>query len=156
MTAYAGQFIYAADWTDLDARLQVVEGADWITYVPTWSASGTQPASPASLTARYSYIGNRVEYQGKMTAGGSTTFGSSTWFMSLPVLASTAAVALSTPGACMILDAGTFRQPGTTILTTTDRISFIGLVAPGDVGSTRPMTWASGDELSWSIMYEPA
>lgn len=143
---------------DHDTRLAVVEGWNapgWTSYNPpslVWGASVAPVLGNGVLLGRYRRAGTSdlVIYEGLLTAGSTTTFGSGIWTMSLPFTASST---VSAVGGAMLLDSGTQRKAGICWLLTTTTIAF---VSAGDVTSTSPHTWASTDVLAWQFLFQPA
>jgi hypothetical protein len=120
-----------------------------------WIGATTNPAIVnGSITARYIQIGKLVIYSGVIVMGSSTTYGTGTWDINLPVTALNSGWSAS--GFARDNSAGTARQGvGWEASTTTLRPHDVN----GDLGAfsaTVPFTWATGDRLSWSAMYEAA
>jgi len=64
-------------------------GGGWTSYTPTWtSVSGTNPViGNGTIDAGYRRIGNVVDFWLRLTAGSTTTFGTGSYALSLPVAA---------------------------------------------------------------------
>ncbi|MEN9417123.1 MAG: hypothetical protein RI988_743 [Pseudomonadota bacterium] len=123
------------------------------TYAVTWTGATTNPAiGNGTLSGHYSKQGRRVTVNLRLVCGSTTTFGSGGWFFSLPYVPSTA-----TPqtGAASILDSGTLFYVGAvqTLTDATARCIVIPESSAAQADATRPMTWASGDELRATITY---
>jgi hypothetical protein len=83
-------------WTDgstviNNARLQAIYDAvenTWVpdTYTPAWTSSGTNPAiGNGTIAGKYICIGGKfVDFSVVITMGSSTTYGTGTYFVSLP------------------------------------------------------------------------
>lgn len=124
-----------------------------------WTAAGTAPAiGNGTILARYIQVGKFVLYTGSITMGTTTTFGTSTWFISLPVTPIASAVGNTTcPGSALLYDNSVTaaRQSGTaTIFSTTQVDFYIG--SGGVVTNVAPFTWATSDILGWTLLYEAA
>jgi hypothetical protein len=145
----AGALAKASDWTtvfptDTDA---------WLTYTPAWTASGTAPVlGNGSLVGAYGKVGRNINFRAYLTIGSTTTFGTGSYFLSLPIAC---VFGGTTPvGNATIVDvsAGTrFGRRG--VLQTTTTCTFeseAGVVT----SNLAPMTWATGDILAWSGTYE--
>jgi len=60
----------------------------WISYTPTWTATTTNPTiGNGSIVGGYRRIGDIVEFYAKIVAGSTTTYGSGSYRVSLPVTA---------------------------------------------------------------------
>jgi hypothetical protein len=60
----------------------------WISYTPTWTATTTNPViGNGSIVGGYRRIGDIVEFYAKIVAGSTTTYGSGSYRVSLPVTA---------------------------------------------------------------------
>jgi len=123
-------------------------------YAPTWASSGTQPALvDGTLTAHYLQVGKWVYYTGQLLIGASTTFGTGTYTMSLPVTSASSELYV---GACLVFDnsVSTAQNPGVARMNGTTQLRFYG--SNGQVGATAPMTFAVNDRLIWTALYEGA
>jgi hypothetical protein len=60
----------------------------WISYTPTWTASTTNPAiGNGILEGGYRRFGDLMEFWVRIVAGSTTTFGSGSYFVGLPLAA---------------------------------------------------------------------
>lgn len=60
--------------------------AGWQAFTPTWSAATTPPAlGNGTLAGRYTQVGKTVHFSIVLTAGTTTTFGTGTFRLTLPV-----------------------------------------------------------------------
>src|SRR5262249_46524474 len=58
----------------------------WTSYTPVWSSSGTQAVlNNGTLTGEFMQVGDLVLVRIVLTMGSTTTFGTSTYRLSLPV-----------------------------------------------------------------------
>lgn len=133
----------------------------WVDYVPVWTSSGTAPAlGNGTSIARYSQMGKFVVYQGKITFGSSTTFGTGTYFFSMPVTRGASAIA-GAHGIVDLLDVSTGNR-GLGVGETPTNSTFQVVVSTTYFGAqtaitnTAPWTWATGDVLLWNLIYEAA
>lgn len=129
----------------------------WSTYTPSWTSSGTAPAvGNGSITGRYAQVGKFVFCTGILTMGSTTTFGTGTWSISLPVTAATSTNGIYV-GPAYLHDNSLIaaRRTGVAAPATTTTMVFYAATA-GAVTPTVPFTWASSDKLSWTIFYEAA
>lgn len=149
----AGHIPDAEEWGSLTDSLYALSSA-WTEYPGlTWTASSVNPAIVNGLlTAHYTQVDSLVLYKGAIVMGGSTTFGTGYWILTMPVAATlgsrnvgvaalhdTSASTADRAGALELLSSTTFR-----------------VVANGRTDATTPFTWASGDILQWFIVYEAA
>lgn len=149
ISAPAGHMILAGDMDPLEA----LTGA-WTDYTPTWTAASSNPAiGNGTLAGRYMQAGKLVITTGRILAGSTTTFGSGLWKISLPVNAKDGTLHV---GAALCYDSGTEsgRRPGVAWMFDAATLRFES--NGGDVDSDTPFTWASSDQLRWSIWYEAA
>lgn len=149
----AGDIVTGEDWFTITSILSAL--TDPWTDSPTavWTASSVNPViGNGTISSHYMQAGNLVLYKGAIVAGGTTTFGTGYFIITLPVAASlgnrnTGVVTLNDSststndraGAVEFLSSTTFR-----------------IVANGQVAATVPITFASGDALRWLIVYEAA
>jgi hypothetical protein len=139
----------------LDGRLDALEPfADWAAYTLAWTSSGTAPAlGNATVVSRHRQHKKMVTVNARVTFGGTSTFGTGGWAMSLPVNAAQVAIGSAYfrdvsagasghfPGICVVdpaINAGT--------------VNFFNVAS--QVQPTVPFTWVSTDHLSFSITYE--
>lgn len=137
---------------------QKLVGSDfgaWTSYTPAWTGATTNPVlGNGTMVGSYMPIGKTIHLKGKIIMGTTTTFGSGTWFISLPVTA----VDIVGSGAVTIFDASlaTNKQGGSCNLASFTTIQFWPGTGNGPVTNTVPMTWAAADLLIWSFTYEAA
>ena len=119
-----------------------------------WTATTSNPAIvDGTIVAEYAQIGKLVIYRGRITMGASTTYGTGTWLISTPV----SMVEGSVTGTAMLLDSSLTanRRSGCAFPSgLTKWLFYAG--SGGVVDATSPFTWASGDSLTWTIIYEGA
>lgn len=131
-------------------------------YTPVWTATGVAPAlGNATVTVRYLQLGSLVHYAGQVTFGGTSTFGTGAYFFSLPVARSASAM---TRGSGMVFgydtsaNATLIGQADTTgsvsTFSTVYGATYLG--AATNLGQAAPWAWASGDTISWNLLYEAA
>ena len=122
-------------------------------YTPVWTAATSNPSlGNGSLTGRYSVRGKYVFATVRLAPGGTTTFGTGAWFFSLPFIPSSEIVYT---GAAKVLDAGTNIRTGV-VETRTDGTARCQVFIDSDIAaidSAKPMTWVSGDILTFSLPY---
>lgn len=123
-------------------------------FTPTWSSSGTQPVlGNGTLTGEYCQVGKLVFVKIVLTAGSTTTFGTSTYRFSLPVTPSLD----STLSAVVHDSSAALRWGGTVWIilasTTGDNMRIAISDGAGGVAATVPMTFANGDKIMISGWY---
>lgn len=135
-----------------DALQALVDG--WTDYTPSvnWTSAGTAPVlNNGTISARYKRIGKTVFYQGKITMGSTTTYGSANaWQVNLPANAQGLVC-----GSATIFDTDTTaNKNGASVEGNSTVLTFFSKSGP--VAATVPHTWAVGDHLSWFLVYETA
>ena len=135
-------------------------GDAWTSYTPTWTGSGSNPAiGNGSLAGAYMRAGSFVTFRIVLTMGGSTTYGTGTYSLSLPVTAG------SGVGRQLIVGNARDDSAGGDFVTygiITGGSTTVSLRAlPGTAGNalanmnpTTPFTWASADSLTICGVYE--
>jgi len=142
----------ATDWAAIIAALHALADP-WSTYNPAWTTNGTAPViGNGTLAGRFRQVGKTVDAFVKLVAGSTTTFGTGSWFLTLPV---PALAADSQVGNAKYLDATIKGWGGHCWLFSTTQL---GLYTPtaSDVTNTNPFTWGNGDSATASITYEVA
>lgn len=151
-TILAGDIPTGDDWKNVLDELTALSAA-WTAYTPVWGASGTQPVlGNGTLVGSYRRVGRTVNVNVKLTMGSTTTFGTGTYTLSLPVLAIAAVCAA---GPLYILDAGTANRSGIAINSSTSVVQMV-TSADTDVGQLVPQTFAVNDIIMFSMTYEAA
>lgn len=120
----------------------------WTSYTPVWATDSTpQPAiGNGTLSGKYAVVDNIVVAKIKFTAGTTTTFGTGGWRFTAPIAPT--GTYPGDAGAVLILDTGTAWYSTTMAVMNTTQF-YLPLVNSG-----APMTWASGDMLLATIIYE--
>lgn len=128
--------------------------AAWDTYTPAWTSSGTAPAlNNGTIAGRFIRFGKTVMFSITLTMGSTTTFGTGTYFLSLPVTAQ-ASVGTLNAGVWLNDNSGAANNAGTVNLSTS---SVVRLLSPtGIVSATAPWTWANLDIIAVNGTYEAA
>jgi hypothetical protein len=127
----------------------------WTAYTPTWGGNTTNPViGNGTLTGFYCQMGKMVSVRVRIVAGSTTTFGSGSYFVSMPVTAKTTEQPISS-GYIRDASAGINYLVIATPATTANlwlRYSD----TPTDVNETTPFTWAVNDQINLAFMYEAA
>lgn len=162
-TIVSGSKPRGADWKQVLDQIDTVTtnstaalAPGWTTYSPSWTASGSAPSiGNGTLLGRYrrGTGGDLVIAEIYWTSGSTTTYGTGTWFFSVPVTPSSAARARGV-GLLYMIDFGTQDKAG--VVKFEDATKFTGVAASGGVvTNTNPHTWATFDELHIQFHYEP-
>lgn len=132
-------------------------GGAYQTYVPSFT---NFTLGDGTVSASYTTVGKTVIYVGRVVLGTTSSMGTQP-IISLPVtsIAYTGGVTL---GCVYVQDLGTGEYDGLAIWrsTTTSHLwvkssggAYVGI---SNIQSTVPMTWTTGDNFSWSIIYQSA
>lgn len=131
----------------------------WTAFTPSWTASGAAPAiGNGTLAGRYRRTSGSdlVIVEWLWTAGSTTTFGTGTWFFSLPAAAQVSATAAARAVGCAyLLDSGTADKIGNSKCEDTTKITIVS-AATGVLSPTNPHTWAQNDSIRCMMLFEPA
>ena len=131
-------------------------GAAWETYVPAWTGSTTNPAiGNGFIEGLYCRIQKLVIVTGYIIPGSTTTYGSGTYRISLPI---TAKSSNGSMGYAAVFDAsaGYIAYSGIGSQVTTSTIEFRLGNATGIFSPTVPITLANADQLRFTLVYEAA
>lgn len=140
------------------ATINLQTGRLTTTFVPAWTGSVSNPAILNGVQGgAYLQLGDIVHATWFIVAGSTTTFGSGTYNLALPVTArSSERWALSVDA----LDAGTQHYVGTAIINggSTFEEIIVGSSATGPTtwGATTPFTFGNADRLVISGVYAAA
>ena len=135
-------------------------GDAWASYTPTWSASGTAVAiGNGTQVGGYINPGKLVIFRAKITMGSTTTYGTGSYRIALPV-----SMNASDPGRFMVtlLDSSagatyqgvTYNVSGTLAPIAADNGTAGGALA--GITPTVPFTFATSDTIEATGMYEAA
>lgn len=122
-------------------------------YTVTWTGSVSNPAiGNGTLSGRFWSFGKLVGTHIRLLIGSTTTFGSGTWFFTLPFPASPQ---FRQYGSAYVLDSGTSYYAGLVYAVGSDsrQCSIIVHGAAALVGAAVPIAWATNDELELSLIY---
>ena len=136
-------------------------GDPWTPYTPIWTCDGTAPAiGDGTLTGAYIAAGKLIHFWATLTAGTTTTYGTSNWRLSLPV--NEKPIRWTFPGNCRDVSAlNTYPMAGEWDGGTGTIVMRLWPTTAGSTwrifnGGTIPFTWAAGDLLNISGSYEAA
>lgn len=136
-------------------NLAAAIGDPWTAYVPTWTASPTNPSiGNGSLAGSYRLIGKTLHGRIALTIGSTTTAGSGAYIFGLPVAARSADAGILITSVMRDASSGDrFMRLGYKI-----NANSIALTneAGTHVSAVGPFAWATGDTLFISYTYEIA
>lgn len=153
--------------TDVDV-FRIYDGTTWIetgnkswsqawdSYTPAWTSTGTAPAlGNGTLTGFYKQVGKTVHVRIVLTLGSTSTVGTGTYRLSLPVAPKVGGMLLA-----LFKDAsaGSTRYSGTAELTlntaTGDNMRINVDSSTGTVGAAIPVVPANGDSITITGTFE--
>ncbi len=155
-TPVAGMVIFETDTVKLlvyTSSWETVWQSGWTSYTPTWTSTGTAPVkNNGTLVGSYRQAGKTVHVRIHLTMGSSTTFGTGSYSLSLPVAPKTG-LRQTIGGA--VIGSGTAWYA---IVGWTDLAAGTSIVRMahnnGAVGTTSPVTFASTNEIVLNGTYE--
>lgn len=129
----------------------------------SWTSTGSQPAlNNGTWHGEFCQINKLVIARYRVTMGSTTSYGSGTYRLALPVTASTSNIIGDIVGWGRYIEAGGLAYNGYVLLDTTARViphyltTVVGAVADTPVTRDAPYQWANGDVMQCVIMYEAA
>lgn len=128
---------------------------DWTTWSPTLvGLTSGGSIGNATVTARYRRTGDDVDAMLDIIVGSTTSFGSGTTAISLPVAAQ--ATTPSVLGSAFLLDtSAAARRVAIAVVNTTTNLLLV-MYDGTIVTNAAPWTWATGDGIRFNIKYEAA
>lgn len=149
----AGSTVVAADMNAQIKDFASGFGA-WTSYTPAWTASGSAPSlGNGTLTGSYLQVQKLVIAKAQFAAGSTSTFGTGTYYISLPVTAVSASGHIYGTGVVYDSSPAAF-YTGVVRQNTTTKLEMV--TDAGYVGQTSPITFAQNDEIRVLIVYEAA
>lgn len=145
---------------NINSATNVNMGA-WSTFVPTWTASITNPTlGNGSLTSRWCRIGRMIFWNGQLTLGSTSNGGTGVWYLSVPVTPASNGVTMIGTG--HYLQAGVNEFIGISEMHSS--LTKLGIIVKTGTSSSSgeyvtnalPVGASSSTVLLWSIMYEAA
>lgn len=121
-------------------------------YTPAWSSSGTQPALVnGTAVGKYVALGKIGWCTGLITMGSSSTYGTGTYFFSLPpgwtIASGETGIVV---GTARIIDTSlTTRYVGVVTVASTALVTISSNAATTDISATVPFTFATTDVIAW-------
>ncbi len=151
MSAFGGNFVFASD-----------VGPGWVDYAASLAltATTTNPTKGNSTYEAYYWAPTNADiviYRGRIVIGSTFSAGSGLYRISLPVTAAAVSVG-NDPDILWVLDNGTNIRVGATNILTSTTLEMHLDSAGGGLSNTGPAGagWATGDEIRWKILYQPA
>lgn len=153
---HAGEYPTGAQLEAILDQIAALTAAGWTPYTPTWTGSSSNPAiGDGAIVGAYRQVpgSDLIITTGRILIGSTTTPGSGRWIVSLPVNAAAATVG---SGSATVYDASvsTGGRPATCWFNSAADLRFMS--TGGDLGAASPLTWATGDQIRWTMLYEAA
>ena len=128
----------------------------WDSYAaitPVWRGTTTDPVvGNGSVSGRVYRSGRKLKVDVTLSCGSTTTYGVGAWYFTLPAPFAAFVSKTQATGSARVLDSGTQYYAGTVVITAGS--GQIYAFATQGFNSASPMTWATGDTLSFSIEFE--
>lgn len=132
----------------------------WASYTPTWRASIADPAiGNGAIAGRFRRLGTTAEVNVTITMGSTTTFGTGSWFVTLPpgCTGRTVTNGYQTKGAVLAIDTGVNSYPcDPYVISAGTNIQLVYGSPWAAVTATAPFTWGNGDVLTIDMSLELA
>jgi len=149
----AGAEVPGADLQTL-ADIATALTAGWSSHTPVWTATGSNPALVNGTSAgKYIRLGKLFLYQGRITAGSSTTFGTGSWLIDVPGGLSLTGTD-NARGFLWISDSSTPANNRVGFVAGASATTLALLSTGPNLSSTSPFTWATSDRIEWIVMGE--
>jgi hypothetical protein len=128
--------------------------ADWTSYTPTWTSTGTAPSlGNGILQGRYIEIGKSVIVQMFFQIGSTSTLGTGNWRFSLPVSVDVMnGNASLLPGGAYVEDAAVAAYTRSARRVSATTVTF-NSENNTELAPTNPFTWATGDFFNATFSY---
>lgn len=131
--------------------------ASWSTYTPTWGGTSNPAIGNGVLSGRYMRVGKTITANITIVMGSTTTYGSGTWTLSLPVASVFTTTTYVNLGSVSMRDtSASANSTGVAILADQTTARMVVGSSNAFVSTTAPWTWANGDTLSVTLNYEAA
>ncbi len=140
-------------------NLRVCDVTGVTTYTPTWTAQTTNPSlGNGSINGRYYRIGNVVTAFINLTMGSTTTYGSGTWWFSMPFAWKVSPWANMPIGYGRYTDVGNQHYGGPVVIGDYAKVGCMAFPAAYPaylnwVAYDVPFTWGKGDILEITFSY---
>lgn len=128
----------------------------WDSYAsvtPVWRGTTTDPVlGNGTLTGRVYRAGRKLKVDVSLSCGSTTTYGVGAWYFTLPAPFAAFVAKFQATGSARVLDSGVQYYPANVVITAgSNQIYAFGTQG---INSAAPMTWASGDTLTFSVEFE--
>jgi hypothetical protein len=143
------------------ARLNNLESGvtwTWDTYTPAWTSSGSAPAiGNGTLSGKYIQRGKWVTGQARLIIGSTSTIGTGSYRLSLPVTAAAASVTVIGSGYTSDASVDSL-WTGVVYQAATTYVNLFVTAAAGayPVGAAAPFAFATSDAIHVQFTYEAA
>ena len=141
--------------TEWNRYFRSVDAVAFGTVVPTWEATSDPAIGNGSLAGHYAERGGWATLSVDLTTGSTTTYGSGGWEFAPPDAVARPAVGEWT-GTVYANGGGVIQHGVALISDSTDYVRIYSQGGSQTWRSTVPVTWASGDMVSFSIRYRVA
>jgi hypothetical protein len=122
---------------------------EWLSWTPTWSASGTQPViGNGSMSGRYTRVGKTVHFEFILSIGSTTTIGTGSYYWNFPLTAAGYGTFVG-----KYLRSGVAYQACFGIFRDANTFQMVAHGASSQFGATVPFAWAAGDTFQVSGTY---
>jgi len=132
---------------------------EWTGFTPTWTSYGTAPSlGNGIISGRYAVIGKVLVAEYALVFGSTTSGGTGAWFFSYPATIDGPLISYAGIGSGgYAVDASTAQAWTVAVSYAVNSGTQHGLRATyagafGEVGTTVPFTFASGDNISWGVV----
>lgn len=135
-------------------------GDAWTSYTPTWTGATTNPVlGNGTIVGKYLSAGKLTAFRITLTMGSTTTYGTGQWRLTLPVAPSSArwnflAEVFDTSTASRLAGTAVYEAANSALALWSPGASAGGFDRVVSVGL--PITWATGDQVNISGVYEAA
>lgn len=121
----------------------------YMTYSPTWASSGTQPSiGNGTISGLFKLVGKEVTLYDSIIMGTTTTFGTGTYTLTVPITVQQQLV-----DASIGLDSSTGTYYSGSAFWNGSTTTFVVISSAGIWGATVPVTWASSDYIVAQYKY---
>ena len=132
-------------------------GAAWETWTPTWTGSTTNPAiGNGFIGGSYCRINKTVIADGYIIAGSTTTYGTGTYRISVPISPMVSTNGLVGYATIFDASAGYISYSGVASQVSTTLVEFRLGAASNIFAPTVPVTMANSDQFRFQIIYQAA
>lgn len=129
----------------------------WASYTPAWTAATTNPVlGNGTLTGAYRQVQKDIAFRAALIAGSTTTYGTGTWFFTVPAAISTGDAQAFMPLGNWSGNPAGARNNGVAIIQTTTQVFLEVGGAATAITNLAPGTWASTNVCTIHGQYEAA